>query len=193
AYSDELKIYKDEKIYGRDYIVWALVKNGKIQQAEELLNKMQAEASDFNTRFRFAVKYSSSLVLFEEKKYGKAVRQFEDAFTALPPKHEPNFFYAVSLLKSGETVKAVSEFQKIKDWPFKFQFAEGPGAMAYWPIQNVKSHYWLGAAYEKTGNREEAIKEYEHFMEIWKDYDFNSPEIRDAKIRIAKLKGVAFR
>ena len=51
------------------------------------------------------------------------------------------------------------------------------------------AHYWLGVAYEQQGNKEKAINEYKKFMDIWKDADFNSPEMKDAKTRVAKLEG----
>jgi TolA-binding protein len=61
------------------------------------------------------------------------------------------------------------------------------GSIAYWPVQAVKAHYWLGVAYEQQGNKKEAVKEYKKFLKIWKDADFDSPEITDANRRVLKL------
>ncbi|MCI0597443.1 MAG: tetratricopeptide repeat protein, partial [candidate division Zixibacteria bacterium] len=64
-------------------------------------------------------------------------------------------------------------------------------ASGYWPIAAVKAHYWLGVAYEQQGNKAKAKEEYEKFLEIWKDADFNSSEMADAKQRLERLKGQA--
>jgi hypothetical protein len=60
--------------------------------------------------------------------------------------------------------------------------------LCYGYIPNVKAHYWLGVAYQKLGEKEMAIKEYKIFLDTWKDADFNSPELNDAKIRLQKLR-----
>lgn len=73
-------------------------------------------------------------------------------------------------------------------WPNSiFILEEIPGAAAYWPIPAVKAHYWLGVAYELQGKKNKSIKEFRKFIEIWKDADFKSPELNDAKARILKL------
>jgi len=64
-----------------------------------------------------------------------------------------------------------------------------PGADLDWPVPQVKAHYWLGVAYEKQGDKNKALAEYKKFLDIWKDADFNSPEMKDAKVRVAKLEG----
>lgn len=56
-----------------------------------------------------------------------------------------------------------------------------------------KAHYWLGVAYEQQGEKSRAIDEYGKFLETWKDADFKSDEIRDAKARLVKLKAMAMR
>lgn len=56
------------------------------------------------------------------------------------------------------------------------------------PVQAVKAYYYLGMAYEQTGRNEDAIKQYEEFLDIWKDADPGIKEIDDAKARLAKLK-----
>jgi TolA-binding protein len=63
----------------------------------------------------------------------------------------------------------------------------------YWPIAAVKAHYWLGVAYQQQGKTDQAIKEYETFLDFWKNADFKSPEMQDARTRLAKLKGVVVR
>jgi len=56
------------------------------------------------------------------------------------------------------------------------------------PVQAVKAYYYLGIAYEKTGRNEDAIKQYEEFLDIWKNADPGIAEVIDARNRLARLK-----
>ena len=82
------------------------------------------------------------------------------------------------MLKCGYLPKATAEFKRLIYWPGNgsiYLLGDIIGTKAYWPIPAVKAHYWLGVAYEKQGQIDKAIKEYENFLDIWKDADFNSP------------------
>jgi non-specific serine/threonine protein kinase len=52
----------------------------------------------------------------------------------------------------------------------------------------VKAHYYLGIAYQDLERKQEAIRKYEEFLDIWKDADPGINEIEDAKKRLKKLK-----
>ena len=107
----------------------------------------------------------------------------------------PQYFYAVTLLKTGNISGAINEFQRMsRQVPIGFHNAfrlDFLPTFFYWPVAVVKSHYWLGLAYEQKGSKAEAIKEYQTFLNIWKDADFDSPELKDAKSRLSKLTGTA--
>jgi len=53
---------------------------------------------------------------------------------------------------------------------------------------DVRLHYWLAQAYEKSGRRSDAVEEYTTFLRIWRDADDGLPEIADAKARLAQLQ-----
>ena len=55
-------------------------------------------------------------------------------------------------------------------------------------MNSVKTHYWLGVVYEQQGKKQDAITSFENFLNIWKDAEFESPELKDARLRLAKLK-----
>ncbi|MEJ2193783.1 MAG: protein kinase [Ignavibacteriaceae bacterium] len=191
--SKELKKDPGEKIYGRNYIVWALVKQGRYSEAQKLLDSIRIDIAGTTPRLQFKTDYLSAVILFEEGNNELALKQFKKAFDILPPNHEPNFFYSVCLLKSGQLSEAVSEFQRLIYWPANvsnYLVGDILGVIGYWPIQAVKAHYWLGVAYEQQNKKEEAIREYDKFLDIWKDTDFTSPELTDAKTRVVKLKRI---
>lgn len=100
----------------------------------------------------------------------------------------------MALLKKGEVKAAVREFQRLlKSYPISsihisLYFLPTP---TYWPISAAKAHYGLALAFEELGERDKAIKEYEEFLKIWRDADFNSVEMADARSRLERLKSTA--
>ncbi|HMD13960.1 MAG TPA: tetratricopeptide repeat protein, partial [Bacteroidota bacterium] len=112
--------------------------------------------------------------------------------------HGPLYHHALSLLKTGHTHEAIQEFERLTTWValgnlyFDLDYLTFIEYQAT-GIAAVKAHYWLGVAYEQQGDKEQAIKEYQKFLEIWKGADFKSQELDDAKARVTKLKDTAKR
>ncbi|HKJ81764.1 MAG TPA: tetratricopeptide repeat protein, partial [Ignavibacteriaceae bacterium] len=191
--SSELHKDPTDEIYGRDYIAWALVKNGKLSEADNLVNEIKKDVKNTYSSLQLQADYISALVIFEEGKYTAALEQFSKVVNKLPPNHEPNIFYAISLLKNGQIPAAENELNRLVYWPSTndlYLVGFIPGEVTFWPIQSVKARYWLGVAYEQLGKKEKAITEYKKFLNIWKDADFNSSEIKDAKVKLAKLERI---
>ena len=55
-------------------------------------------------------------------------------------------------------------------------------------IAAVKTHYYLGQAYERSGWTDKAIEQYEIFLDIWKDADEGIGEVEDARERVERLR-----
>ena len=192
--STELKKDPTDKIYGRDYLAWALIKNGKSSEAHSVLNNLRNDVSGVPGLLRITADYTNALISLEEGKNEPALEGFRKVIQALPPNHEPNIFYSIALLRAGQTSDAIDELQQLRDWPANsdIYILDGlPGIDLDWPAPAVKAHYWLGVAFEKQGNKEKAVAEFKNFLDIWKEADFTSPELKDAKIQIQKLEGMA--
>jgi len=190
-YSDELRKDANDKIYGRSLLALAYQKNGNASAASSIMNELQIELKASLPLDQVEYDYTTALLAYEEGKYNAAVDGFQKSFRKLLPNHAPQFYYAVSLLKLGRVSEAIQELDRTTQWvpisfpPISLFFMP---TWAYWPIASVKAHYWLGVAYEQQGEKQKAIAEYEKFLEIWKEADFKSSELDDARARLAKLK-----
>jgi serine/threonine protein kinase/Flp pilus assembly protein TadD len=192
--STELKKDPTDKIYGRDYLTWAMVKNGRISEAHSVFSDLENDVNGISAFLQMIGDYTYALISLEEGKNESALKRFRKVIQTLPPNHEPYIFYSIALLRTGQISEAITELQKLKYWPNHgdLYIVRGlPGSNLDWPIPAVKAYYWLGIAYEKQGNKEKAIAEFKKFIEIWKDADFTSPELKDAKVQIQKLEGMA--
>jgi tetratricopeptide (TPR) repeat protein len=181
--------------FNRLYLGWSFAANMKISEAENQLDHLLKDITVNSSPFLQAIaKYFSAIISFQEGKYEQATEKFRKVYSLLPPNHEPNIFFAITLLKSGQISEAITELQRLKYWPGgqdNYILLDVPGTFGDWPIPEVKAHYWLGVAYERQGEKDNAIKEYKKFLYIWKDADFKSPEIIDAKARVSKLENLA--
>ncbi|HXF49484.1 MAG TPA: protein kinase [Verrucomicrobiae bacterium] len=181
-------------MHWRDVLALAYVKNGDSKAAYKIMEDLKKDLPKNQRRWQPSYDYLSGVLAFEEGKYALAVEQFQKALKPLFPMGAPQYPYAVCLLKTGRLREAIAEFERMTWWTFistdnlNFNFLPVTG---HWSVTSVKAHYWLGVAYEQKGDKERARKEYETFLEIWKDADFNSPEIADAKVRLERLKGKA--
>ena len=147
-----LKKNPSSKIYGREYLAWALIKNGQSAEAHSIVNDIQKDVKGISPLPQVMADNSSALVSFEEGKNELALEKFGKVIKALPPNHEPNLFYGITLLKTEQISDAIAEFQRLLYWSGNNDiYIAGymMGAYYYWPIQAVKAHYWVGVAYEK--------------------------------------------
>ncbi len=79
--------------------------------------------------------------------------------------------------------EAVSQFEQIVD---------NYGPARIWVLPEViRSHYYLGQAYEMSAWHKKAIEQYEIFLTIWKEADPGLIEVEDAKARLARLKAAS--
>ncbi|HEU4437352.1 MAG TPA: tetratricopeptide repeat protein, partial [candidate division Zixibacteria bacterium] len=175
----------------RDVLAWAYVKNGDSKAAYKVMEELKKDLAKNPRRWQPSYDYLSGVLAFEEGKYELALEQFQKALKPLFPMGAPQYYYALCLLKTGRLREAIAELERMTWWTFistdnlNFNFLP---IQRHWSVTSVKAHYWLGVAYEQQGDKEKAKKEYETFLDIWKDADFNSPELADAKGRLAKLK-----
>jgi serine/threonine protein kinase len=86
---------------------------------------------------------------------------------------------AVCQYEKGLFDKALESIRKLQAVNSNFNYWRSN----YYP----KSIYLMGKIYEKKGDTNLAIKNYEKFLELWKDADKDLPDLIDAKARYTKL------
>ena len=180
--------------FSRTIVALANLKNGNTELFAKLMDEIQKSLIEDSPNQQARFEYTLGAGLYEQGKYDAALEHFSKAAQWLAPNHIPPLTVAVAHLKSGRIAGAVEELKKISMWVAvdveQYTLSFLPLLENLWTA-SVKAHYWLGIAHEQEGKKELAVKEYEKFLEIWKDADFKSKEIEDAKARVAKLKGMA--
>ena len=92
--------------------------------------------------------------------------------------------------KYDQAIEAVGRLQSIHS---NFQDWDVDEGSPYYFVQRAiyfpKSFNLLGKIYEKKGDNQLAIQNYEKFLDLWKDADKDLPDLIDAKKRLARLKG----
>jgi len=56
------------------------------------------------------------------------------------------------------------------------------------PIWNGKLHFHLAQTYEALGDYEQALDQYEYFLMIWADAQWELPELQDARTAVERLR-----
>jgi serine/threonine protein kinase/Tfp pilus assembly protein PilF len=163
--------------------VYAVVSalEGEYGQADELLRTWRADIDEGNeyqvTKYWRLV----GIVEFIKGNMQKAIAHLRDhLYEDYTPLFEIRYFLAQAYLESGQAEQAAEVLEKALSRFDKYR--------AQYPSWSVKAHYYLGQAYEQLGRIQDAVYQYEEFLEWWKDADPGITEVEDAKLRLARLK-----
>jgi serine/threonine protein kinase/tetratricopeptide (TPR) repeat protein len=174
-----IRISATEDIYFDDPIVMLLAHNGEISEAEEWLDSLHDKIRGSASQDRGWYWLASGWLEMEKGNVDSACVHFERA-------HEIQkwfiFEYSLALayLESGRFGEAVQAFESTLN--------RCDAIRASYALYAVKTYYYLGIAYEKSGSDARAMEQYERFLEIWKDADPDLEALRDARERLARLK-----
>ncbi len=119
----------------------------------------------------------------EKGNYLQAIDYLEQSKSWIADLHDPWFAFMTEPLawahyKAGDLENAKSEFEQI--------ISMTTGRINTGDIY-ATAYYMLGKILEELGERKEAIRHYERFLELWKNADPGLPEVDDARARLASL------
>lgn len=191
-FASERKKDSDVLVDGSGLLAYALQRNGKTGPAKTLLNELRKKYQSLGPEEQAHLDYTEGLLAFEQGDHETALQHFQKAISRSFPSHPPPYHRALSALKTGRTSEAIIQLRRLTWYSPIDNIYFDLGYLPFWDygsVFSVKAHYWLGVAYETQGENKKAIAEYETFLRIWKNADFESKELNDAQVRLTTLKG----
>jgi tetratricopeptide (TPR) repeat protein len=132
----------------------------------------------------------------EKGDLSKAIGNFKKAIALLPYQHYEWYFrlpldhglffesLAEAYSRSGDFQLASEEYEKVT------QLTIGK---LWYGDKYSHAHFMLGKIFDRSGQREKAIKHYEKFMKIFENAEPGNPRVGEAQKRISSLKGTEMR
>ncbi|UCF79089.1 MAG: protein kinase, partial [Candidatus Eiseniibacteriota bacterium] len=168
-----------------NFVAYLLAQAGRIPDAEKIMASIGDKRDTMNnTQLSYYIE-TLGLIEYVKGEFEGSIEFLREKIR-LTPNHNhfiDHYFLGRAYLETDRLGEAVAEFEKAvsrydEDWIFDTGKA-------------VNVHYFLGLAYEQSGWSRKAIEQYEEFLDIWKDADPRMEKIKDAKVRLARLKSAA--
>ncbi len=158
---------------------WAIAAAGEPDKGIRLLQQALSEADSAVGDVFEIYKYYLAVIYRLKGDYQSSTELMEQVVEAIPD-FTNRLYLGVSYLGIGESDKAVAILEKAMSLWDDNRFSSLPEA--------VTGHFYLGQAYQAAGRKQDAIEQYETFLDIWKNADEGLESVEDAKERLAKLK-----
>ena len=172
------RVYPDEHLAYRYYLVQMLAEAGEWDEAQVVLDSIRPE-SDAPSIEGTAYWYGNGCLMRAEGKLVQARDSFKKAAGGLTDFHI-EFMLARTLIDLGEYDTAVVVLER--------QVENYSNMKLRLPIWAVETHYLLARACEETGRVERALDQYREFLAYWGDSREGVESIADARRRLSRLK-----
>jgi tetratricopeptide (TPR) repeat protein len=172
--------WPDFEFLARRLRVQILAEGGDVDKARQEAEGLRRDLTEADYGLS-AYWYAIGAIQLAEGDPSEAVTGLEKA--AEDTTHFPfpsRYMLARTYLELERLGKAVAEFEKLRD--------DHADPLLYFGSWTVKSYYYLGVAYERSGWNEEAASKYAEFLDIWKEADPGIPEVDSARERLRKLE-----
>ena len=156
----------------RANLAWLYTDMGNLDQASTLAKEYAAD--------EWWSTFLESRASFVRGNWDNAISLYKTLGARLSGTYDPDYssyLIAQCYFGKGEFEKAIREVRNAQNY-------YGSLHAHVYPM----SFYLLGKIYEKKGDTQLAIQNYEKFLDLWKDADKDLPDLIDAKKRLAKLK-----
>ena len=164
-----------------------LLELNKIEAAENEAEKLKSLLEESTPQSRLYPNMQHLRGKIAEKKgaYTKAIEYFEQAYSLLPYQNSPYDEHAVYLDALAQINYLAQNLDTAADYYTKIQNLSS-GRLHNGDIY-AKSYYWLGLIALQQSQTQEAIKQFQVFLDLWKNADKDILEIKDAINRLKDL------
>ena len=156
-----------------------MAESGQIEQAEQIIERYKSTLVT-SPADSASYWYARGCVLLQGGTVDSACELFRAA-DSVKPQFVVEYMYAKALMVAGDSIRALTVLLKAAD--------RYDGSRVGMPLWSVKTHYYLGVLREQLGMTNEAVADYETFLEVWRDADPGILEVSDARSRLDRLKG----
>ncbi|MFC1475831.1 FlgO family outer membrane protein [Candidatus Zixiibacteriota bacterium] len=181
AFNTHLDIYREAYPsvvhYDRHQYIQLLAEAGRLEAANQEARELYDDLSRADYPMEH-YEYAAGSIKLAEGNYPAAIDHLSIAarsFNDFPSR----VLLARAYLAAGRLSEAVTEFEALLN--------RYSSLRAFWGIESVKLHYYLGVAYEQSRWFEKAAEQYTIFIEIWEHADYKVPELADAALRLSRL------
>jgi tetratricopeptide (TPR) repeat protein len=157
---------------------------GQDADAAKALDALTTRANALpSNREKRQVHWLTGVMAMDHHQNAKAVEELRQAASMLsphgmvppPPPHVPIWFdLGSALLAAGDDIEAAARFQTIVDSTERIRY----------PIEFVRSLFFLGQIAERRGDRAKARDYYQRFVDHWGDGDIDRDHVVEAKRKL---------
>ncbi|MCK5617856.1 MAG: tetratricopeptide repeat protein, partial [Candidatus Krumholzibacteria bacterium] len=161
-------------------IAGVFAETDNLQRADSLLAPFETVLDTLDEFSLEWYHFSKGNLALNRDRPDSAIAHFEIAAGLNPDNFHIRYRLAESYLKSGRVDDAIKLLDRLLRYFDETRLNR--------PTFAVRGYYLLGTAYQQAGRSDEAIVQYQTFLEIWKDADPELDEVSDAKNRLEALK-----
>jgi tetratricopeptide (TPR) repeat protein len=160
-----------------------LVQSGQFEQAKEVAAALRLVTIGDNVSQRCYYDDAMGHIALARGRYDEAITHFKTGASHTAPDNAGWAVLRLDLALAFIEAKRYAEAIDVYDATL-----ERTPSLEYIVVEHVNGYYYLGLAYENTGDRRKAIENYERFLDIRSVADPGVPLVDDARQRLERLR-----
>jgi predicted Zn-dependent protease len=156
------------------------VKLGRFADADSIVGLYESVLDTLDQASLEPYQYAKGNLALARNDAASAVRHLEGASRLDPLDYLNRIHLARAYLMAGRSGDAIVLLEKM--------LSSYDEERLFNPVEGTRVYYVLGTAYQEAGRDDEAVEQYETFLEIWKDADAELVEVPDARRCLEELR-----
>ena len=165
----------------------AYLSMGKINQAETTAAELKTICDKYLNKN--ICRYHSFLkgkIEHNKQNHPEAVRFLKEALASIPSPYFGRYFWALLLHSLGQVYFDSGDLQNAKiQYDVLTAFPQG---RVHWGNLYVRGFYMLAKIYDENNIRPMAVRNYQRFLELWKNADSNIQKVAESEERLSELQ-----